>query len=142
VEFIQITRSLFRYLISDPFTVGCWMLKDTYKDLLQFRKSASNHSKHQEDPLGSCLWNMLQPLNSRLAAVVVVVVVFELGFELGVERNLVASSEQETVMRWDMLVEAVGQGPRVKWLRDLVVGVASVPDHQRMSGEFQVGLRL
>ena len=86
--------------------------------------------------MGSCLWNMLQPLNSRLAAaavVVVVVEVFELGFELGVERSLVALLEQEIVMRWDMLVEAVGLGPRVKWLRDLVVGVASVPDHQRMS---------
>ena len=76
---------------------------------------------------------MLQLLNSRLAAAVVVVEVVELGFELGVERNLVALLERETVMKRDMLVEAVGQGPRVKWLRDLVVGVASVPDHQLMS---------
>ena len=78
---------------------------------------------------------MLQPLNSRLAAAAAaaVVEVFELGFELGVERNLVALLEQETVMRWDMLVEAVDLESRVKWLRYLVVGVACAPDHQLMS---------
>ena len=76
---------------------------------------------------------MLQLLNSRLAAAVVVVEIVELELEVGVECNLAALLEQETVMRWDMLVEAVDLGPRVKWLRVLVVGVASVPDHQRMS---------
>ena len=85
---------------------------------------------------------MLQLLNSRLAAAVVVVEVVKLGFELGVERNLVALLEQEIVMRWDMLVEAVDLESRVKWLRVLVVGVAGVPSHQLMSGRFQVGLRL
>ena len=72
---------------------------------------------------------MLQLLNSRLVAAAVGVA------ELELERSLVASLEQEIGMRWDMLVEVVGLGLRVKWRRVLEVGVASVPGRQRTSSK-------
>jgi hypothetical protein len=72
---------------------------------------------------------MHQPLSSRLAVAAVGVV----ELVLGVGHSLVASLEQEIVMRLDRLVEVVEFGAAdwmslVRLRRDLVVGVASVPD--------------
>jgi len=82
---------------------------------------------------------MLQLLNSRLVAAAVVVVG---AVELELERNLVASLEQEIGMRRDMFVEVVGLKLRGKWRRVLEVGVASGPGRQHTSSKrVEVGLR-
>lgn len=103
---------------------------ETYKDLLQFQKSASSHSIHQEDPLD--YRNMLLRANFRLVVVGAVIVELELEIEVELGRILVACLVREMDLLLGKTVEAVG-AVDLKWRamrrQDLVVGVVSDPDY-------------
>ena len=75
-----------------------------YKDLLQFRNSASDHLVHQEDLWGSL--SMLLLLNSRPVAVAVAVVVGAEVVGLEAEHSQVAY----WVRAMDLLVGTAGSG--------------------------------
>lgn len=127
MQFCQITRSLFGYLVSSALAYQDL----TYRDPLQFRKSASNHSIHQEELLG---WsNRRQLVNSRLvvaAAVGVVELEAELGAELGAEAESIqveVYSEPAKGRSESTQGGVVVATERGKWKQDPEVGVASVP---------------